>query len=159
MGRPLTVFLPVPGDRGRSSELLLAPPEAWLPEGSVRGGPDVWWVPLRGAGLHRSVACTVGTPWQTREGTWRSLRWEPVAEEGDVAPFERVLPSFTGELGMVQDHGGPPSLVLTGSYDVPASRIGEMADAALLGRIAHRTATRFLARISAALDDRQSVSA
>lgn len=158
MGRPLTVFLPLPHDR-EAADLLVAPPDRWLPEGSVVGGPDVWSVPLRGAVLQRSVACTVGPPWRTGDGVWRALSWGPLPEEGDVAPMERLLPSFRGELGVAQVHRSGPSLVLAGTYEVPAGAVGELVDAVMLRRVAQRTGTGFLIGISRNLRDRDVVSA
>lgn len=148
MGRQLTVFLPVPGDTRLLGAALLRRPEEWLPDGAVPRGPGVWDVPLRGAGMTRTVACTVGDPWQTGEGSWRTLRWEPVPEEGDVVPVERLLPVFNGELGLATSHGGPASLVLAGTYEVPASVVGQFVDAVLLARVARQTATVLLAEIS-----------
>lgn len=158
MGRPLTVFLPLPSDQN-AGQLLAAAPQEWLPEGSMAAGPDVWWVPLRGAGLQRSVACSVGNAWRTGDGVWRSLGWDPLPEDGDIAPMERLLPSFRGELGVASVHGGPASLVLAGTYEVPAGLVGEIADAMMLHRIAQRTGTGFLVDISAALREQDAISA
>lgn len=158
MVRPLTVFLPLPGDR-EIEALLLARPEEWLPEGSRSAGPITWWVPLHGVGLRRSVACRIDDAWRTGHGTWRALSWDPAPEEGDIAPMERLLPSFSGELGIARIGGGSPSLVLTGSYQVPAGPMGELADAMLLHRIAQRTGTVFLVEVSARLRQAHPVSA
>lgn len=156
MSRPLTVFLPLPGDR-EASGILLSDPGEWLPAGSTAAGPDAWWVPLHGAGMRRSVRCEVGQPWRTGDGVWRSLRWQPAPEEADRFPVDRLLPSFRGELGIARVHRGPSSLVLAGSYDLPAGRVGDLADAVGLRRVADRTATTFLVDISTQLQGRSNL--
>ena len=158
MSRPLTVFLPLPGDR-ETSGLLLAPPDEWLPAGSTAAGPDTWWVPLHGAGKQRDVRCEVGGAWRTGDGVWRRLRWEPAPEEADLFPIDRLLPTFRGELGIARVHRGPSSLVLAGNYELPAGPLGQLADAVGLRRVAHSTATTFLVDISSRLRGHRLVDA
>lgn len=150
MSRPLTVFLPVDRTLEGAAAVLLKSPGTWLPS-SRHAGPDVWSVPLEGPGFDRTVEMTIGAPWHTSEGIWRRLTWTPEPHDADVLPLDRLLPEFVGELGVHAAADGKASLVLTGTYEVPGKRLGEMVDAVLLGRVARMTATRFLAAISQAL--------
>lgn len=150
LSRPLTVFLPIELPLERAASVLLDAPDRWLPD-ARRAGSEMWLVTLEGPAIDRVVEMTIGAPWHTSEGIWRRLAWTPEPHDADVLPMERLLPAFTGELGVHRAQDGNASLVLTGSYEVPGRRLGEMVDAVLLGRVARMTSTRFLAGISSAL--------
>lgn len=145
----LTVFQPLaaPAETG-----LEADPAQWLPEGSRAAGPDRWRLSLRGAGITRFVRCSLGPPVQRRRGVWRTISWEPLSEDGDPLPFERMLPTFAGDLAMLRDDDGRTTLVLDGTYDVPLGAVGEAVDWLVLGRVARASATRLLAQIACRLD-------
>lgn len=140
MARDFTIVQPLPpGDHGPA---FRGPPEAWLPDPRPAGASQ-WQVRLRVAGVSRLVRCRVGDPWTTRDGIQRRVEWVPMAENGDVLPVEKWLPTMDGELFLV----GPtatPSLLLTGEADVPLGWLGEAVDAMVLGRVTQRTVSAFL---------------
>ena len=144
MTRELTTVQPLPpGDHGA---VFRGSPESWLPA-PRHIGPGRWRVALGVGGIQRFVQCSVGDPWTTRDGVKRRLRWEPLPEESDVLPVEKLLPSLDGELFLV----GPPatpSLLLTGEVDVPLGWLGEAVDAVLLGRMAQVSAAAFLQEVA-----------
>ena len=73
-----------------------------------------------------------------------------MAEDGDVLPVEKWLPTMDGELFLV----GPTatsSLLLTGEADVPLGWLGEAVDAMVLGRVTQRTVSAFLQDIASRL--------
>lgn len=96
------------------------------------------------------VLCEVGDPWTTREGIQRRLVWVPLPEDADVLPVEKLLPALEGELFLV-GASATPSLALVGEVEVPFGRIGQAVDALVLGRVAQRTAARFLQEVGARL--------
>lgn len=144
MSRELTTVQPLPP--GDHAPVFRGSPEAWLPA-PRHTGPSQWRVTLRAGGAQRDVTCVVGDPWTTRDGIERHLRWVPLPAEGDVIPVERWLPSLDGELFLVGS-SATPSLLLSGTVDVPLGRLGEAMDAMLLGRVAQRTAAAFLTDIA-----------
>lgn len=158
MGRPLIVFLPLPDDDA-AGQLLLAEPATWLPDGSVQTAPGTWSVPLRGAGRERQVTCSIGEPRRTGTGIWRALSWDPDLSATNRASAGRLLPDFRGEVGVARIRRRPPSLLLAGTYEVPGGVVGELVDAVMLCRVARRTATDFLADISADVRSHHPVSA
>lgn len=150
MTRPLTAFQPIRGEAAQLRARFLSDPVEWLPGEARSVGPESWLVSLGFAGLSRTVRCQIGAPWHATETVWRTMRWVPEPEPGDVAPLERLLPSLDAELGLTI-HDGSASLALTGHYDVPGSPVGELADAMLLHRVARRTALEFLAAVAGSL--------
>lgn len=147
MAREFAVVQPLPS--GDHAPMLRGDPSEWLPS-PRQAGPGRWRIQLRVGGLRRTVLCGVGTPWRTPEGLQRRLTWTPLPEDADVLPVERMLPVLDGELHLV---GGTmaPSLALVGEVDVPLGRFGEVVDALVLGRVAHRGAATFLQEVSARL--------
>lgn len=143
MARQLTVVQPLPpGDHAQS---FRGSPAAWLPD-ARHAGPRRWHVTLHAGGIDRTVLCEVGDPWTTHEGIQRRITWKPLAEDADVLPVDKWLPELAGELFLV---GTPatPSLALAGDVEVPFGRLGEAVDALVLGRVAQRTAARFLREV------------
>lgn len=147
MPRELTVVQPLPP--GDHAPALRGDPSAWLPDARPIG-PGAWRVGLHVGGVERSVRCEVGDPWTTHEGLRRRLVWTPMAEDADVLPFERWLPALDGELYLV-GATATPSLALGGAVEVPLGRVGEVVDALLLGRVAHRGAASFVSEVAARL--------
>lgn len=150
MTRPLTAFQPIRGDAETLRDRFLDDPQRWLPGQARPAGPRSWLVSLSFAGISRTVRCEIGPAWHATDTVWRAMRWVPEPERGDVAPLERLLPSLDAELGLTI-HDGSASLALTGSYDVPGSPVGELADAMLLHRVARRTALDFLGAVAGSL--------
>lgn len=145
----LTVFQPVDGAHHAID--LAADPSSWLPGDSRPAGPGRWSVPLHAAGMSRTVRCELGPPVERRGGTWRTITWEPTSEPGDALPFELVLPTFEGEIGVHRGDGDGVTLVLHGSYEVPLGPVGQAVDAMVLGRVARASVVRLLADIVSAV--------
>ncbi|HEX2027972.1 MAG TPA: hypothetical protein VHF25_08240 [Nitriliruptorales bacterium] len=145
MSRALHVFHPVDAPPNGLALAFDSDPGGWLP--AVRRlGPSAWRVELRFRGLSRPVRCEVGDAWIIGDTTWRTLRWVPLSDPNEGLPLERVLPTFSGELGL--HHADTATLVLTGTYDVPLAAAGELADAALLNRVARHTGDSFLREVA-----------
>lgn len=147
MTRQLAVVRPLPPGDHRGAYLLS--PSRWLPS-ARRQGLDEWLVQLQAGGARRSVRCRVGDPWTTWEGIERRVHWEPVGEQHDIVPVERLLPTFDGGL-FLAGVDAAPSLALLGEVDVPLGRIGLAADALVLHRVAQHTANAFLRDVADAL--------
>jgi hypothetical protein len=150
MKRTISVFLPVAGEASHARSRFGDDPGTWLPPDHRQAGPNDWWVDVHAAGVYRTVRCHVGDLWVAGESCWRTLVWTPSDHSSDAVPMVRLLPTLVGELG-VSDHQGKPSLVLTGTYTPPAAAFGALADAAVMKRVAHTTATHFLVDIAGAL--------
>lgn len=144
--RNLTLFQPIAGQQ--PSIRLADDPHLWLPGGTRPTGPTTWKVALHVSGVSRVVQMTIDPIAIVGASEWRSLRWDPVSERGDLLPVEHALPTFEGELGLnLRD--GHPTLVLTGRYDVPLGWVGVAIDAILLARAARASGIRFLGEIAA----------
>jgi hypothetical protein len=139
--RPVLVHLPdIPVEDLRSS--IAADPSAWLPAPARWRSTDAWLVTVDGGPLQRSVTCEVSSAWRKGEVLWRHLLWHPLAGPEDLLP-STLLPVFSGSIGVRPAVPGS-LLVLQGSYTVPAGALGAAVDAALLHRVAERTANAFL---------------
>lgn len=154
MSRQLTAFLPV--DSPGALSQLAADPQWWLPAPAT-AVPGGWVVPMHAGSLTRSVLCRVGAPVQETHRLWRPISWEPSDAGGRARPVDRLLPTFTGDLGVVL--GPAATLVLTGTYDPPGAALGSIVDRAGLERVADRTARRFLVDIARQLTALQSTGA
>lgn len=143
MRRRVLVRRPIATDLPSADAVFTADPGAWLPEPARPRGPGCWTVELAAGPATRSVACRVGGVWRTRQGTWRSVRWQPEAEAQDLGPVPAGLPRFRGEIGLVDGDGGP-ELVLRGSYRPPGGWLGTLLDTAGLRGVAATTGRRFL---------------
>ncbi|MBW3621365.1 MAG: hypothetical protein KY461_14060 [Actinobacteria bacterium] len=142
----VSAFLPVVGDHDVLRERFSGDPGAWLPAARACG-PERWNVAVRYRGLTRPVEAHLGGLWRVGSTQWRSLTWRPVPGDGDVAALDRLLPTLAAELGLYT-RNGDASLVVTGIYEPPGARLGELADVVLLHRVAERTAAAFLADIA-----------
>lgn len=150
MRRPLHVEHRLEGDPATLAAAFLADPTRWLPEPARWQGKERWNVRLRAGRLSRMVLCRVGGVWNVEEERWRLVRWEPTGQRDDALPVDRVLPSFSGELGVVSGDDGAV-LMLRGTYTPPAGAVGVAADAAGLHRIASVTGEAFTAAVAARL--------
>lgn len=128
---------PVPGERVALEAGFRADPGRWLPAPVEPAGLDRWVVRLDAGRFSRPVLATVGPAWDLGEMTWRMLGWEPVAEDGEPAALERMLPGFAGEIGLRRV--ASPTLVVQGGYEPPLGAMGRRLDAAVLHRLADRT--------------------
>ncbi len=77
---------------------------------------------------------------------WRVLSWDPLGEDEETLPVERMLPAFAGEVGLRVV--GAPTLVVEGSYQPPLGHMGAALDQALLHRIADRTVREFVVAVA-----------
>lgn len=138
------MFLPVADDVvGPLEAALGGDPGRWLPE-AVALDPGTWQVELRLGPLRRMVECTVGPARIQLGSRWRNLSWAPIAHANDPVPVHEALPQFEGEIGLSVQRR---VFVLDGSYEVPAGRVGEIADAVALGVLARRTGSSLLSDI------------
>jgi len=71
------------------------------------------------------------------------VRWRPLHGDADVPP-SRWVPELDGDMVLHDRGDGVAELTLTGVYTPPGGTAGALADRLLLGRLARRTARRFL---------------
>lgn len=162
VSRQLEVSVPLPGGVRRIAAALGSDPAGWLPPPARPRGLDRWTVELVAGPMTRAVACRVGGVWRVGPAAWRSIAWQPEPEPDEVLAFQRALPVFSGEIGVIRAQpgdggevgdggaGGVDQAVLTlhGSYTAPGGRVGAAADAAGLHRAARATAVRFVADVA-----------
>lgn len=157
MSRPLSVFLPIATPLAAAREVLGDDPAGWLPLGVRPAGPRLYRVTLGALGVNRPVVCTVGGSWASDDGLWRRLSWYPAADAHDVLPLEWALPTFDGELGVHGTDAGV-TLILSGTYDVPGAKVGELVDLIALSGVARRGAERLLAEIASRIAERAAAA-
>ncbi len=146
MTRSVRAFLPVPGDPTALRRAFVGDPTRWLPD-ARRTGPDRWAITVRAGQLSRQVDCHLGAPWRAGGSQWRSLSWQPIAQEDAL---ERFLPSLEGELGL-HVLEGVVTVVLDARYEAPGGPMGSALDSLGLQRVARVTVERLLADIAARL--------
>lgn len=149
MLRTVQCFLPVAGDPAALRHAFVDLPGRWLPD-ARQIGPDRWLMTVHAGQLARTVTARIGTPWRAEETHWRSLSWDPVAEDSGSGTFERLLPTLDGELGLNLD-AGRATLLLDARYDPPGGAVGTVLDSVALHRVARGTLDRLLADIAARL--------
>lgn len=142
MNRPLTVFLPIPGDTRGLSAALGGDPAGWLPPPAEPAGPDEWTVMLHAGPARHQVVCHVGAAWTSDGVLWRPLFWQPQGTEALGRLVDKVLPDFDGEIGLLDSSGS--TLVLTGSYEPPGGALGTAGDLAGGRYVADTSGRRFL---------------
>jgi hypothetical protein len=119
-------------------------PGAWLPDLTRPGGDEGHWqVYLWGGQVGVLVDLTLGPAVVAGDVVRRSVRWDPGPWLG-----VRVLPGFVGELTAELDPAGRTVVGLEGGYRTPGGALGWLADAAVLHRLAARTARQLLADIA-----------
>ncbi len=148
MTRSVQAFLPVSGDANALARAFASNPQRWLPE-PRREGVDTWRIRVHAAGFSRAVVVTVGDVWQAGSTCWRTVRWDPLLEDGQPGTIDRVLPSFDGELGLGRLRPGACTLVLDGRYAPPGGAVGMALDTVALHRVARWTAERLVADVAA----------
>ncbi|MEX2549898.1 MAG: hypothetical protein WD638_06715 [Nitriliruptoraceae bacterium] len=142
-------FLPVAGEPVELEAAFSGDPGRWLPD-ARHAGEDVWMVRTRGAQFTRTVRARVGPAWRAGATLWRSLSWDPIAEQRDGAQSDHWLPSLDGEIGL-HLHGGRSTLVLDARYRPPGGAIGAALDQVVLHRVAQNTFSRLLAESASRL--------
>lgn len=147
MNRALTVTVPLP----QSAEELVRDrfeedAGLWLAD-DARRLLDAWQAEVRLGRLRQPVVATVGPAWTVGDTTWRTLQWTPVREEGPAQVDDRRLPSFAGHVGL-RRRDGRMHLVLRGSYEPPAGRLGSVMDSLLLHKVAEVTAQQLATDIA-----------
>jgi hypothetical protein len=150
MPRSVRTFLPLVGQPSALAAAFEDDPQRWLPA-ARRVGPDTWTLTLRAGALARTVSAMIGRPWRAGATRWRTLTWDPIADDGDPATFDRLLPSLDGELGLHVEPSGRVTLVLDARYQPPGGAFGDAVDAVALRRLARLTVERFLEEVSARL--------
>ncbi len=153
-----TVFqtCPVPGEADLVAEAFRGDPGQWLPQPAEDAGLERWLLRLDVGRFSRPVLASVGPPWQLGEMTWRVLSWEPLGEDGESLPLDRVLPVFHGEIGLREVDS--PTLVMQGAYDPPLGRMGRQLDSALLHRLADRTVRELVVAVAKRLSEENLVT-
>ena len=150
VSRTIRSFLPLVGDPVSLATAFDGDAMRWLP-GARRDGPDAYVMAVRAGSLTRSVRAQVGAPWRAGATRWRSLRWDPVAEDGDPATIDRLLPGLDGELGLHLESAGRVTLLLDARYRPPGGSLGVAVDSIGLHRVALATVERCLEDIAARL--------
>jgi hypothetical protein len=142
-------FLPVAGDPVELEAVFSADPGRWLPD-ARHAGEDVWMIRTRGAQFTRTVRARVGPAWRAGTTLWRSLTWDPIAEQREGSQSDHWLPSLDGEIGL-HLHGGRSTLVLDARYRPPGGAIGAALDQVVLHRVSQNTFSRLLAESASRL--------
>ncbi len=149
MARSVRTFLPVVGDPVALATAFDGDPARWLP-GARRDGAD-FILALRAGSLTRTVRATVGAPWRAGATRWRTLSWDPIADDGEQSAVDRLLPSLDGELGLHAQSGGRTTLLLDARYRPPGGALGGAFDSVGMHRLARTTVERFLEEVTARL--------
>jgi hypothetical protein len=153
MDRALTVVAPIPHSLAAAAASRFAgDPGAWLAD-DARRLLDAWQAEVRLGRLRQPVVATVGSAWVDGPTTWRTLRWTPVRlGEGHEQVDDRRLPAFEGRIGLRLDAEGAAAdradLVLAGTYEPPAGRLGSVLDALLLHKVAEVTAHQLVTDVA-----------
>jgi hypothetical protein len=150
--------LPVVGAGHDVARRFAGDPATWLPEPGRWAGDRAWTVSLRAGPAARTVACHVGSCWRDGDESWRHLAWRPVQEAGDPIPVDRLLPEFSGSIGL-RVRAGITVLIVEGEYRPPAGRLGQVVDRLALHRVAGATAARFLHGVVGRLEVPEQVGA
>lgn len=101
-----------------------------------------------GTTMEQAVTITLGSIHSSNsEGRISaSFSWDPVG-------FERLLPSFTGELVLDECEGaGRSRLTLSGSYRAPMGAVGRFGDSVVGHRLARRSLTLYVERLAERLE-------
>lgn len=132
-----------------SSAVLAAfrgPPERWLPEPNAARDAGHWGIYLWAGKVGVLVDCWVSPPVRAGFVVSRQLRWQPLDGTAD-GRLSRMVPSFDGDVAVV-DHGdGDGEIDLVGFYEPPGGGLGGMLDIAVMHLLARRTAASFLREI------------
>jgi len=118
-------------------------PATWLPPPLRTVSAGDWQVYLWAGQVGVLVDCAVGDALPTGRATTRRVRWRPLHGDADVPP-SRWVPELDGDMVLHDRGDGVAELTLTGVYTPPGGTAGALADRLLLGRLARRTARRFL---------------
>lgn len=140
--------IPMDGDRWQLAQRFTDDPSTWLPLPAAPVGPGRWRTEVHGGLLRQEVTADVSEPWRLPDAFSRHVTW--VATNADGEPVGRLLPDFAGQLTLRS--GSEQSwLVLTGWYQPPGGRAGEVVDAIAMRRVAERTLERVLRDVVARL--------
>lgn len=137
---------PVPGSPHDLAAVFRRDPTWWLPPPAQADGPDQWRLRLDAGRFSRPVLLTVGPAWELGEMLWRVLSWEGLPEDDEALPLERMLPAFSGEIGLRVV--GAPTLVIEGGYEPPMGRMGATLDQAILHKVADRTVRELVVAVA-----------
>ena len=151
MPSQVRAFQPVAGAPPMLVTVFEGDPAAWLPQARRDGAANRWLVVLHAGALHRTVRMEIGSVWRAGSTLWRNLSWEPVGATGDATTADRLLPSFSGELGLHAEGTERTTLALDGHYRPPGGRFGQAVDTIALRRLAQVTANSLVATIAGEL--------
>lgn len=150
MSGSVRVFQPVAGEADELEAAFVEDPHHWLPT-ARRDGAHSWRVTVHAGAFTREVALAIGAPWRSGASVWRTIQWDPTAEDSQPSTIERLLPSFDGELGIHLSSQKMQTLMVDGRYTPPGGTLGAAMDAMALNRLAHATVKRLVADIAAGL--------
>lgn len=157
MPSQVRAFQPVAGDPPTLVEVFEDDPATWLPQARRDGAVNRWLVVLHASALNRTVRLEVGAIWRAGSTRWRNLSWVPVGAAGDATPADRLLPSFSGELGLHAEGTERATLALDGHYEPPGGRFGQAVDTIALRRLAQITVNSLVAAIAGELTQEAEV--
>lgn len=143
-----TVALPIPP--ADAAAAFRSDPGRWLPEPGRRNGIGHWLVHLWAGQLGVLVDCALAEVLRDGPQSRRRMTWQPLRDEESL--LTRAVPSFRGELCLLDRGDGVAELVVDGTYRPPGGVAGSLADRLALHVLAKRTATTFLRAVADGLD-------
>ncbi len=124
----------------------LREPEQFLPAPARPAGPDRWVVDLAVGPFHHEAVLTVGSLWRSEGRSGRPVAWEPARRDGDVLPYEAMMPVVHGMLLL-----DGRRLSLRAHYTPGAGRAGRLIDP-ILRPIARRSIAAFCRDVARTMD-------
>lgn len=124
----------------------LSEPESFLPAPARPAGPDRWVVDLAVGPFHHEAVLTVGSLWRSEGRSGRPIAWEAARRDGDVLPYEAMMPVAHGMLVLDGQR-----LTLRATYTPAAGRAGRVVDP-VLRPIARRSIAAFCRDVAHTID-------
>lgn len=130
----------------------LGEPEWFLPAPGRPAGPDRWTVDLAVGPFHHEAVLTIGPLWRSDGRTGRPIAWQPARRDGDLLPYEALMPKVHGMLVLDGQR-----LALRAHYTPAAGRLGRLIDP-VLRPIARRSIDAFCRQVARTIDARVPVT-
>lgn len=151
MDRWISARTPLVASAEQATTLLMDDSEALIPA-SRPGTSAAMVIDLSvavggGSAIRQDVEVALGAPRSAEGEAWVPISWEPTSHA-------RMLPSFDGALGVVNDGGGRTELSITGTYHVPLGIVGRFGDGVVGRRVAQQSLRVLLQRIAQHIDER-----